>query len=68
MLEKVRFLVVGLYITMVMPKLVNSMVKYVFVEVLYGRTNYARHSDVMFGSTAYDFKISMEISSSRILV
>jgi len=47
---------------------VNSMVKRVLGEVLDGRTEGARHSEVMFRCIAHNFRVGMELSSSGMFV
>ena len=47
---------------------VNSMVKRVLGEVLEGRTDGARHSEVMFRCIAHNFRVGMELSSSGLFV
>jgi len=47
---------------------VNSMVKRVLGDVLDGRSEGTRHSEMMFRCIAHNFRVGMEISNSGTII
>jgi hypothetical protein len=59
---------IRIYNKRVLCETVNSMIKRVLGETLNGRNEETRHSETMFRFIAHNFRLGMELSSSRMLV